>query len=244
MIDNDLDHEYNRGNLTIEELHEQRDRLIVEVRRLRDGLDIRAILSEAWVGKKINGERDNLISLLKRADEMLEKYEWDIDDIACTECDHAINHGHEDCEYEQLRSDIAKRLGKEGEEVLMNFPPEYIAICRKLPPHEFEVGDWVIDGKFTEQAKPELIYKDNIDWSFWEEGRFIWLPHRESDWMKMEGWNTDREPEQWGSPWNLSVHHVKSGFRWRVDGASGLHIGWGTDPLLACAKAWEKAVEE
>ncbi len=133
----------------------------------------------------------------------------------------------------------------------MNFSLEYIAICRKLPHHEFEEGDYLL---FSDHPDPCIV----VELQFEGKGvRFVslsrpvmisavqsprvcvWLPHRESDWMKMDGWGYMPMLGKENLP------GVKPGYRiclfeWTPDGMEP--IDGENDPLLACAKAWEKAV--
>jgi len=129
----------------------------------------------------------------------------------------------------------------------MNFSNEYIEICRKLSPHEFEVYDYgfhygedklgigiithidheiVIDGKRI----PAVVLKTLDDKPLHTVSHEIfWLPHRESDWMKMEGWS---------GGWCFSFDGD-----WQiydVDEQPILDDDSISNPLLACAKAWEK----
>lgn len=113
----------------------------------------------------------------------------------------------------------------------MIFSPEYIAICRKLPPYEdWKLGDWGI-----EMDRVFMIsHYDQLPLTPVGDEPIIWLPHRESDWMKM--WPVEEvEP-----PWMLAT---ADGEWWVYDPKMDVDFIVSSDPLLACAKAWEKAVE-
>ena len=123
----------------------------------------------------------------------------------------------------------------------MKFSEEYIEICRKLPPHEFEVGDWaywediqsgivVICQIIDDEDGPWLVGDiDGDSYGKYPDELTCWLPHRESDWMKMKGWGN------WTIELNGSIFVVAEQL------APGV-IASSLNPLMACAKAWEKAV--
>ena len=128
--------------------------------------------------------------------------------------------------------------------------PEYIDICRKLPHHIFERGDYVHWFTGTEWATDLIIGFDlSLQPSIYWDGRIqavgqtdpdangpmVWLPHRESQWMQMKGWKSgwkfqklfDTGP---GKP-HVNVTYVV----WLKDTS----LAAESDPLMACAKAWE-----
>ena len=144
----------------------------------------------------------------------------------------------------------------------MQFSEEYIEICRKLPPrdpYDFQRGDFIEVGG----AIKLVIRKENVDLGrgdaillncdteeefIFEEGQWdsgntadpvelTWLPHRESDWMKMkDGWSPSMTLMVYGEnreKWEVFNHGLKKEI---IDDCD--------DPLLACARAWEKTQEE
>ena len=118
----------------------------------------------------------------------------------------------------------------------------YLEICRKLPPHEwafvdhFYVEHWNKYGIFvsTDGIITEVVFDNGISESVIWIDEAIWLPHRESDWIKMDQW-----PPHWG--FCDGAWMDKKGWS-IVDQEFGGAIVSDESSLLACAKAWEKAV--
>jgi hypothetical protein len=141
----------------------------------------------------------------------------------------------------------------------MQVTDEYLNICKKLPPRkpeEWRVGDWAI---LDTDGRPLLLYAPGIFKNNWyspildrifmfekewlEQKRFIWIPHRESDWLKLLLKLDDR-----GGHYQLYPFNSKDGIWWTVEYESkpfgSIHtIEQDSDPLLALAKAWLKSKE-
>ncbi len=137
----------------------------------------------------------------------------------------------------------------------MNFPPEYIEICRKLPPHEFGVGDWAINEHFNEPVLViwieeymetlSLLLRGVTNNSYRHEPKNVtWLPHRCEDWMKMDDLTSidtflTLDHGIWdyngGGDWRVTEYELTD---WKRN--SGIELALEKDPLLALAKAWEK----
>jgi len=176
-----------------------------------------------------------------------------------------------------MEEDDAGLLGKDGWP--MNFTPEYIEICGKLPPtamkqlqrgqfikwdgistignNSFKTLRFDVAGK-RHQAEPgiylvtKVIFTDeNNGWIYLNDEKgnefcmrylgkecatFTLLPHRESDWMKMDGWHKQMML--------FAKNHKKGGKKWGVyyEGEFLTEVETNDDPLLACAKAWLKAI--
>jgi len=111
--------------------------------------------------------------------------------------------------------------------------PEELEICRRLPPHEFEVGDWAIVngqpllvsyGGFENGNFQKMLEDGDID---------CWLPHPHQI-MALECWPIDwmlkKDPEQ---AWNWSIVDEK-----------GVYQDSADTVRLACLRAIAPLLEE
>jgi hypothetical protein len=119
----------------------------------------------------------------------------------------------------------------------MQVTDEYLNICKKLPPRkpeEWKIGDWVII-EMNGIVGPPLLIKYTAEFPCHQDVDGIdeiWLPNSPVDWLEME--------ELQG----LFLHKWIANGRWRIwDSIAEQPISSEEDPLLACARAWEKVHE-
>ncbi len=150
----------------------------------------------------------------------------------------------------------------------MKYSEEYIAICRKLhdlrpkSKEDWELGDGLVfdddtfgNGKevfwitVRHQGRNGLLLAVNGNFSSdYPMKKAVWIPQRESDWMKQPEWNTD--PARF---WQFGcAHRDDSSYQFTVSqlrrGVNGQHFVTEfsrvkDDPLRACAQAWENVRE-
>jgi len=116
---------------------------------------------------------------------------------------------------------------------MTSFSAEYIEICKQLPQHEFEVGDWYY---FHRDSFPKPKMVENLErLEFVYDGlkrAGTWLPHSIQSWMEMKEWDP-----------NWYVIHSHGTTLWTIYEyweKNPKVIVYDYDPLMACAKAFRK----
>jgi hypothetical protein len=124
----------------------------------------------------------------------------------------------------------------------MKFSEQYISICEKLPPRkpeEWEKGNF---GLYIDTIVQVIDINEFGIWVHFKEkssnysclktidpNEVIWLPSRESDWMEMEEWRGYLIYSKKEDIWQINL--------WDTE------LSNHSDPLLCCARAWEKSKE-
>jgi len=155
-----------------------------------------------------------------------------------------------------MSEEIAGAPGRE----IMQFSDEYIGICKKLSDHEFQTGDWYIqhgwlwmfNGKTGVGSHDSSFNKSGMREERYESETKVWLPVRESDWMKLITKKPElRRDEKSNVKFVMNTSYPKPYFRLYnthtiYDGQRWEEIEdneeYDDNPLLACGKAWLKAV--